>query len=65
MIILIILKNDYSYHLKERKLSYEYEYIDTTNEFDDDFGVKDFGGGFQRDEDKRFKRRPDTDYTAW
>ena len=47
------------------KLSYEYEYIDTTNEFDDDFGVKDFGGTFQKDEDKRFKRRPDTDYTAW
>ena len=47
------------------KLSYEYEYIDTTNEFDDDFGVKDFGGAFQKDEDKRFKRRPDTDYTAW
>ena len=47
------------------KLRYEYEYIDTTNEFDDDFGVKDFGSSFQRDEDKRFKRRPDTDFTAW
>ena len=36
---------------------YEYEYIDNSNEFEVDVS--------QRDEDKRFKRRPDTAATSW